>query len=83
MPRKGQVAQATDQGEVAFQDKLARLARGEVVKDKSVGSMIFIDTDKLTGGQQKCGEVLLWLCQKVPFGDASATMPPSALPLLP
>jgi len=67
--------------DAAFHATLEAAAKGEV--NKSLGSLDFIDTEKLTKGQLKCGDVLLWLCEKPRSGDATSMLPSSALPLLP
>lgn len=67
--------------EAKFIATLQKAATG--VFNSDLGSMNFIDIGTLKKGERKCGEVLSWLCQKPPAGDASATLPSSALPLLP
>jgi hypothetical protein len=68
-------------GEVKFIATLQAAASG--VFSSELGSVKFIDIEKLTKGERKCGEVLSWLCQKPPSGDGSTMLPSSALPLLP
>lgn len=67
--------------DTAFHATLEAAAKGEI--NKSLGSVDFIDTEKLTKGQLKCGDVLLWLCEKPRSGDGSSMLSSSALPLLP
>jgi hypothetical protein len=68
-------------GEAKFHQALQAAASGAFSSE--LGSVEFIDIEKLTKGERKCGEVLSWLCQKQPSGDGSGMLPSSALPLLP
>lgn len=68
-------------GEARFHQALQAAASGEFNKD--LGSVTFIDIEKLTKGERRCGEVLSWLSEKQASGDGLAQLPSGALPLLP